>query len=106
MKDKVIAIALLFATSANASADCYENIGCSNTEMFDRSQLELLSCQALWEVRNRIYHENGYCFQTDRGLAAFSNDACTEYDAANISMNSYERSNANIIRSVEKSNGC
>jgi YARHG domain len=105
-KNTLLSALFLASMAAPAAANCYEVIGCTDSQSFEREQLEQLSCQALWEVRNQIFHENGYCFQTERGTATFSNDQCTTDDAADVSLNDHERSNITIIKSVERSNGC
>ena len=105
-KNGLLTILLLGSMASPAAASCYEHIGCTDSQSFEHERLELLSCQALWEVRNQIYHENGYCFQTGRGMVAFSNDTCTSADGAAIKLNSYERSNITFLKLVEKTNGC
>ena len=60
-------------SAAPSHADCYEVIGCTDSDWFKGYDLEQLSCENLWHVRNRIYDENGYCFSTDRGRQAFDN---------------------------------
>ena len=53
--------------AAPAKADCFEVIGCTDSDWFDSDDLEEFSCENLWHVRNRIYDEHGYCFSTERG---------------------------------------
>ncbi len=95
---------LLLATPA--LANCYEGIGCTNSDYFAREELKQMSCQILWEVRNQIYHENGYCFQSGRGQAMFSNENCSVYDAGSVKLNAYERANVGAIKKVERAKGC
>lgn len=38
------------------------------------------SCANLWTARNEIYKAQGYCFRTQRAIAAFGNAGC-QYDA-------------------------
>ncbi len=42
----------------------------------ERSDTQSLTCDDLWYHRNLIFHENGYCFGTERGIATFGNDSC------------------------------
>lgn len=49
-----------------AQANCHENFGCTDSEYFAAYQLEQASCQVLWEVRNIIFKERGYCFAPQR----------------------------------------
>ena len=65
------------------------------------AQLKQLSCQILWEVRNTIYKENGYCFKTKAAIKAFGNAGCTYKD-----MGAVQRSNVGAIVKVEKQKGC
>jgi hypothetical protein len=60
------ALAVLLVSPSPARANCYELIGCTNKDYFKSAQLKQLSCQILWEVRNTIYKERGYCFHTLR----------------------------------------
>lgn len=104
-KAVMVAIALVLSTSA-AMANCYEDIGCDDSEKFSRADLRELSCQALWEVRNLIYQQNGYCFQTERALEVFDNEGCWITDQSRVRLNSFERANVEAIVAVEKSKGC
>lgn len=89
-----------------AAADCYELIGCPNDHNIPVSELRQLSCDSLWTVRNAMYDEGGYCFKTAKALAVYSNDGCLYNDAAQVPLNSYERTNISRIGEVEKSKGC
>lgn len=37
------------------------------------------TCASLWTARNEIYKAQGYCFRTQRAIAAFGNAGC-RYD--------------------------
>ena len=37
------------------------------------------ACADLWTARNEIYKAQGYCFRTQRAIAAFGNAGC-QYD--------------------------
>ena len=103
----VIAVLLFLMGAMNgAKADCFEGIGCSDSDYFSRKELRPLSCQNLWHVRNRIYDENGYCFKTKRGRAHFSNVGCKYWNEAAVPLNTYERRNVQTIRAVERWKGC
>jgi hypothetical protein len=101
----LFAVAIVVAPGM-ARANCYEIIGCSDTDYFKPSQLKQLSCQALWEVRNWIYKENGYCFQTAKAIEVFGNAGCEFDDAADVPLNPAERHNVKAIKKVEKQKGC
>lgn len=64
-------------TASPARANCYETFGCTNSEYFAAQQLEQASCQVLWEVRNIIFKERGYCFGTAKAVKAFGNAAAS-----------------------------
>jgi hypothetical protein len=86
-------------------ANCYELIGCTNKDYFKAAQLKQLSCQILWEVRNTIYKERGYCFHTQRGIKFFGNAGCKYDDAGAVPLNGAERYNVRAIKKVAKK-GC
>lgn len=106
MRRTVLILAALLATSGSAMANCYEGIGCDDSEYFSRPALRQLSCQALWEVRNMIYQQNGYCFQTARAKKVFDNSGCWITDQASVRLNVYERQNVARIVEIEKARGC
>jgi hypothetical protein len=89
-----------------AHAACLELIGCTDSQYFKQAQLKQLSCQFLWEVRNRIYKENGYCFKTKKAIKAFGNAGCIYNDMGAVPLNAYERANVGAIVKVEKQKGC
>lgn len=101
----LIAAAML-ASTGTAMANCYENIGCDDSEYFSRGDLRQLSCQSLWEVRNLIYQQNGYCFSTARAQRAFGNDGCYITKQSQVRLNAFERENVAEIAAVEKAKGC
>ena len=96
----------LVASPSPAHANCYELIGCTNTDYFKTSQLKQLSCQILWEVRNTIYKENGYCFHTQKAIDAFGNAGCKFDNAGDVPFNAAERHNVSAIKKVEAKKGC
>jgi hypothetical protein len=89
-----------------ARANCYELIGCTNQEYFKPYQLKQLGCQPLWDVRNTIYKENGYCFHTAKAIKYFGNAGCLYDNAADVPLNKFEQHNVSAIKKVEKSKGC
>lgn len=103
----IAAILALGLLSPPAQAACFESgIGCTDDHAMSKAKLGALSCDALWTVRNTIYHENGYCFRTARARAVFSNDGCDVTDASRLRLNSFERSNIDRIVAVERTKGC
>ena len=89
-----------------AKANCYENFGCTDSEYFAAHQLEQASCQVLWEVRDIIFKERGYCFGTAKAVKAFGNAGCLYDDVASVPRNDFERANISVIDKVESSKGC
>jgi YARHG domain len=107
MRFKTLAIVLaMLASTGPAFANCYEDIGCDDSDYFQKSDLKHYSCETLWELRNSIYFQNGYCFETDRAIDFFGNDQCYVDGQGNVHLNKYERKNVATIRSVERSKGC
>jgi hypothetical protein len=65
------------------------------------------SCDALWLKRNAIWHRNGYCFQTARGLQAFGNKGCTrDQPAARAAMTAADRAEIDALMARERELGC
>jgi hypothetical protein len=92
--------------AAPAKADCFEVIGCTNSDWFDSDDLEEFSCENLWHVRNRIYDEHGYCFSTARGREYFDNSDCWINDQTDVELSEIETHNVDEIVEVEEENGC
>ncbi len=101
----IVTLALLVGTGATM-ANCYEDIGCDDGRYFTRSEMRRLSCSALWEVRNAIYAQNGYCFKTERAINFFGNDQCYIDEQADVRLNTYERANIATIVNAESAKGC
>ena len=89
-----------------ARADCYEDIGCTNSDRYTQKGLSRLPCETLWYVRNRIYQENGYCFKTSRAIRALGNAGCQFDDINAISLSSAERHNVAAIKTAERRKRC
>jgi hypothetical protein len=105
----VMGVAATGGAIHSAQAACFEDVGttgCTDEEVFPRSDLDQLSCDVLWTIRNTIYHENGYCFSTERGQANFSNDGCITGNANRIRLSPIEQRNISNVRKVEKRRGC
>ena len=97
---------MLSIGAAPARPDCYEDIGCTDSDMMSAGDLKEMSCQNLWHVRNRIYDENGYCFTTVRGRKAFDNSDCWVRSQSKVKLSAVERHNVNAIVEAEAANGC
>lgn len=102
-----VAMACMALPLDTARAACFEDgIGCTNDHYIPKSALKALSCDSLWTVRNTMYDERGYCFQTARAKDVFSNEDCHVSNAANLKFNKYERANIDRIVAVERAKGC
>lgn len=64
---------------------------------------QLNSCQGLWYARNLIFHQNGYCFQSDRAKAVFDTGSCTTRTPA---LSQAEKREVDRLVALEKSMGC
>jgi YARHG domain len=106
LKRAALAALLIGLFPAQGFANCYELIGCDDSAYFPKSGLKQLSCQSLWEVRNTIYKENGYCFTTQRAIDAFGNDGCYVHSQGAVKLNHYERYNVRAVKKVEHAKGC
>lgn len=57
------------------------------------------SCEDLWYERNEIYKNAGYCFRTQRGIAAFGNAGCLYDRQEDVPLSSWQRRRvADIVR--------
>ncbi len=64
------------------------------------------SCGTLWEQRNQIFKDNGYCFHTPRGIKHFGNAGC-QYDSESaVPLSKSERANVRAIKAAENAKGC
>ena len=106
MRALLIAIALLSASNS-ARADCYDVFGCSDENYFRAKDLVGgPNCEFLWEMRNNIFSQRGYCFHTQRAIQTIGNAGCKFADINQLSLNRFERANVSTIRSVQTSLHC
>ncbi|MFN3746986.1 MAG: YARHG domain-containing protein [Hyphomicrobiaceae bacterium] len=108
-----VAVALAISGSSSASAACYDILGCTDRDLFSRNFAYLAapppigpSCDFLWEMRNGIFAEHGYCFRTARGKAIFGNEGCRYYDQQSVPLNWIEWDNVATIRRAERLKSC
>jgi hypothetical protein len=106
MRELAYAVVISMFLAGTAHAACYEEIGCTDEDEFAEEDLEELSCRALWELRNVIYFDHGYCFKTSRAINFFGNDECEIEDAEDIEFSDIEQHNINAIVEVEDDKGC
>ncbi|WP_333824037.1 YARHG domain-containing protein [Pinisolibacter sp.] len=102
-----LAAVALALSAVPAAAACYDVFGCSNRDYFSyRDLVSGPNCEFLWQMRNSIYQENGYCFKTARGIATFGNDGCRYTSDGAVPMNRIERANVSAIKRAESALGC
>lgn len=71
-----------------------------------QAQYRNMSCNELWVARNSIYKDNGYCFNTQRGISYFGNAGC-EYDNVRaVPLSRSERGQISAIGAAERARGC
>ncbi len=98
---------LTVAGSAAAHADCYDVFGCSDRNYFRQGDLmNGPNCEFLWQMRNSIYKERGYCFNTQRGIAAFGNAGCQKDKAGAVPLNRFDRANAATLARADRPLAC
>ncbi len=64
------------------------------------------SCNDLYEARNGIYKDGGYCFKTKRAIKKFGNAGCSYDDVGDVPLSSNQRKVIKRIVAAEKSKGC
>lgn len=69
-------------------------------------QGDAYSCQELWDMRNRIFKTNGYCFRTSRSIARFGNAGCRFDREAEVPLSATDRLILRDIRKSEARLGC
>lgn len=106
MKKFAIALVLAALSSGSAMANCYEEIGCTDEDKFRKSDLREFSCDLLYDVRNTIYKENGYCFKTERAIDYFGNEGCWITNQNRVKLNAIEKYNVAQIVAVENEYDC
>jgi YARHG domain len=61
-----------------------------------------MNCSQLWYARNSIYAQEGYCFQTAAGQAAFPNSCFPPYGK----LTKWEQNQVSQIKYWERQKGC
>ena len=65
------------------------------------------TCDDLWHQRNAIWHRHNYCFNSDRGKAAFGNTGCyRSLDEARAAMSDAELAEIDRLYQRETEEGC
>jgi YARHG domain len=67
---------------------------------------EFWDCEALWQNRNQIYKDAGYCFRTSRAIRVFGNAGC-QYDNLNfVPLSPVQRREIADIQRYERVRSC
>jgi hypothetical protein len=64
------------------------------------------SCERLWQERNQIYKDAGYCFKTARAIRYFGNSGCSYDREGDVPLSQRDREFVATIQQVERSKGC
>lgn len=67
---------------------------------------EFWSCRELWQARNQIYKDQGYCFRTPRAIRTFGNAGCTYDNVNDVPMSANQRREVREIERYERSRSC
>ena len=109
----VLAASLFSAAAADAQArakTCYTNFsggGCPWKQLIPARELNAVTCDELAEIRNRILHENGFCFKDPVLKARYDNNrGCRLPSELFLPLNRTERQNLSAIRRIEKAKQC
>ena len=96
----IVAAMMFFGQPAKADAP----IESASHAKIPASEFVGYSCEELWFMRNSIFNDRGYCFKTAKAQATFDNADCVSSDPG--ILNSFERHNVSVIKSVEHQRGC
>jgi hypothetical protein len=102
-----VGVIALMGVGGGALADCYDVFGCTDRARFRLSDLMSgPNCEFLYVMRNQIYAQHGYCFQTPRAIATFGNAGCVSSNANALGLSAIELANASTILQAEQAKGC
>ncbi|HRK18404.1 MAG TPA: YARHG domain-containing protein [Hyphomicrobiaceae bacterium] len=80
--------------------DCVENVRITPAQVGKRS------CEDLWVLRNSIYKDAGYCFQTEKARQWFGNQGCRFASAAAVPLSDIQRHNVSVLQRLERRQRC
>jgi hypothetical protein len=113
IRDLGVMAVLSVGLSGSALAGCYDILGCTDRDLFSRNFEYLAAphpigpnCDFLWEMRNGIVAEHGYCFRSARGKETFGNEGCRYREAESMPLNWIEWANIATIRRAERLKSC
>jgi hypothetical protein len=108
----LVIAALAVSLASPVLAACYDLLGCTNSADFSRHYSDYLAspngptCDFLYQMRNQIYADHGYCFATARGIAEIGNQGCSIHNQSQVPLSNVERNNVAVILRAENARGC
>ncbi len=69
-------------------------------------QGDAYSCEELWVMRNQMYKDNAFCFQSTRAMTYFGNGGCIYHDDDAVPFSKSERRVLHMIKASEARQGC
>lgn len=110
---RFVAVAVVAGWAGSSEAACYDILGCTDRDLFSQHFDYLAAphpngpnCEFLWQMRNGIFAEHGYCFHTARGIATFGNKGCRYNNAGSVPLNWIESANIATIARAERLKSC
>jgi hypothetical protein len=100
-----LALGSTLAVPSTAVAGCHL-VDCVENVYITPKALKKKTCEDLWILRNSIFHDARYCFQTTRAMKAFGNQGCQFSDQSEVPLNDYQRTNIDTLATVEAEKGC
>lgn len=85
---------------------CYELVGCPHRDRISTKAASSLSCENLRLVRNTIFHQRGYCFETKAQMEIFDNSQCRTHSLAELHLSKIERANVATLLRAERLKQC
>lgn len=85
---------------------CFASVGCLYDRTLSAGELNGLSCDELWTIRNGLFASRGYCFRAERGQRVFGNGTCSVSDQDQVPLSDYDRANIRLVSEAEKRRGC
>jgi hypothetical protein len=67
---------------------------------------EFWSCAELWQNRNQIYKDQGYCFRTPRAIRVFGNGGCRFDEINDVPLSANQRQDIRDIAFHERQKRC
>jgi hypothetical protein len=67
---------------------------------------EFWNCGELWQQRNQVYKDQGYCFRTARAIRTFGNSGCRYDDIDDVPLSANQRRDVAEIQRYERMRGC